>query len=135
MKNKFLILFLAIALGISFQSCRKGPGPGGKASVTGKVYEKKYNSTFTVLISEYYVGDYDVYLVYGDDATYSDKTSTHHDGTYEFNYLLPGDYTLYVYSKDKTGNSPSGEIVVEQTITISDKKETIILGDFIVEDN
>lgn len=129
-------LFIAIiTFGLGLTSCRKGPGPGGKASITGKVYEKKYNATFSVLLEEYYAGDYDVYIVYGDNPTYNDNTSTHHDGTYVFDYLLPGTYTLYVYSKDKTGTSPSGDIILEKEVEITDKKQEIVLDDFIVEDN
>ena len=114
--------------------CRKGPGPGGKASITGKVFVTDYNPTFTLITGQFYGADVDVYLVYGDDVTYGDKVATHHDGTFEFKYLLPGTYTVYTYSKDKTGTEPSGDVVVQQTVEITGKKDRIVLDDLQIDD-
>jgi len=130
-----LIVLITLLMATMMLSCRKGPGVGGKATITGRVYENKYNSTYSVLLGEYYVGDHDVYIVYGDDRVQSDKVSTHYDGVYEFEYLLPGTYTIYVYSKDKTGTSVSGDIVIEKQVEITDKKEVVTVEDFVIDDN
>ncbi len=132
---RYLGFVLVVMLSVGLSSCRKGPGPGGKAKITGKVYVEEYNATWSVLLNEYYGGDVDVFIVYGDNAVYNDKTSTHHDGTFEFTYLLPGDYTIYVYSKDNTGTSASGDLIVSKTVTITEKKEELVLSDFIILDN
>ena len=76
---------------LMFSACSKDPGIGGEASIYGKVYALHYNSTFTVLLSEYYVPDTYVYLVYGDDINYGTRIKTNYNGEFEFNYLYPGD--------------------------------------------
>lgn len=63
---------------------------------------KDYNSTYTVLLEEYYAQDVDVYIIYGDDKTYSERIRTNYDGTYEFKYLRKGTYHIYAYSEDST---------------------------------
>jgi len=46
-----------------------------------------------------------------------------------------GNYTVYTYSKDVDGSADNTKIVVLEEVTISDKKETITLDDFIIDDN
>lgn len=123
LSNKILLSLLLIPL---MYACRKGPGPGGKATITGKIYEYNYNNEFTNLQGAYFKGDHDVFIQYGGENTYSDKVSSHYDGTFEFKYLLPGDYTVYTYSKDSTLVSP-GDIVILKEVEI-EKKETVDLG-------
>ena len=43
-KNLFIVFLLTA---ISFLSCKKGPGIGGDASISGKVFVKHYNTDFT----------------------------------------------------------------------------------------
>ncbi len=123
MKFNIYILALLASL-LIYTSCRKGPGLGGNATITGKVYEYDYNSDFTNLKDAYFKADQDVYIVYGDEKVYADKFSTHYDGTFQFNYLLPGEYTIYAYSKDTTDTSAI-DMVVEKKIVITDRWETI----------
>jgi len=118
-----ILLLIAVPF---FYSCRKGPGPGGKATISGKIFEYKYNNEFTNLQGSYFKGDHDVFLQYDGDNTYSEKTSTHYDGTFEFEYLLPGDYTVYTYSKDSSLTTP-GSIAIIREVEI-EKKETVDLG-------
>lgn len=104
--------------------------------ITGKVYARHYNSTFTVLLSEYYVPDTYVYIVYGDDINYGSRIKTNYDGEYAFEFLYPGDYKIYTYSIDSAaimnGIADPPETAVIQTVAISDNKETIALPDFII---
>ena len=102
MKRFLLIGSISVIILMMVLSCSKDPGPGGTSTIYGKVYVKDYNSTFTVLRGEYYAQDESVYIVYGDDRTYSDDVSTNYDGTFEFKYLRKGTYHIYAYSKDST---------------------------------
>ncbi len=134
MHRAFALCLLAFAILAS--SCAKEPGIGGEASISGKVYAKHYNSTFTVLLSEYYVPDTYVYLVFGDDVNYGTRLKTNYKGEFEFNYLYPGEYTVYTYSVDSAAivnfavDPP--ETAVIETVNIDSKNASIDLGDLII---
>ena len=133
-KINSLLLAFTLLVGSSFlSSCRKGPGPGGKGTITGTIYEYNYNSEYTIIQGEYLKGDHDVFLQYDGENTYDEKTSTHYNGVFEFTYLLPGKYTVYAYSKDKLPSTP-GDIVILREVEI-EKKETVDLGTIEVYDN
>jgi hypothetical protein len=102
MKNRLPLLLSCVSLLILATACSKDPGAGGTSSIFGKIYVKDYNTTFTVLQEEYYAPKEDVFIIYGDDKTYSDHVNTNYDGTFEFNYLRKGTYHIYAYSKDST---------------------------------
>jgi hypothetical protein len=110
-------------------ACSNGPGQGGKASILGKVHAANWNATCTLLSSEYYAPDEDVYIIYGEDPSYGDRIKTGPDGTYEFKYLRPGKYTVYVYSKDCSGATPSGKLAVTAEVEITEKKQAVVLDD------
>lgn len=123
------ISFLLIAtFFITLLGCKKGPGEGGNSSISGKIWVQNYNSSFTTITSEYAGADEDVYIIYGNDVSYGEKISASPDGSFEFKYLRPGDYTIYVYSKDKTLTAPSGTIAIKKAVTISSKKEKVDAG-------
>ena len=132
--RKCLWLFYFSILLIS-SSCRKGPGLGGKAMVSGKLKVQHYDGTWTSLISEYYAPGEDVYIVYGNNQTFNDKVETHYDGTYEFNYLLPGHYEVYAYSKDSSSNSVSNKTAIIKEFIVLDVDRELILDDLIILDN
>ncbi|HOE05605.1 MAG TPA: hypothetical protein PLZ52_10330 [Bacteroidales bacterium] len=113
-------------------SCEKPEGEGGYTTVKGNVWVRDYNSTFTVLAGEYAGADEDVYIIYGDESGYSDKTSTDYLGRFSFRYLRPGNYTVYVYSKDSTLSSISGEVAVVQQFTIEKGDELVELPQFLI---
>ncbi|MBK9456483.1 MAG: hypothetical protein IPO24_13285 [Bacteroidetes bacterium] len=50
------------------------------------------------MYQEYYSPDEKVFIVYGDNTAFDDEVSTAYDGTYKFEYLRKGLYTIYVYS-------------------------------------
>jgi len=128
-------LGLIMLIGLSMSSCRKGEGKGGKATITGKVYVDYYNQSGSSIDKSYYARDKDVFIVYGNNTFYDDKVATHHDGSYQFDYLMPGNYTVYTYSKDVVGSADNPKILVLKEVTISDKNETIELDDFEIDDN
>lgn len=132
MKKRFLFLIMLCAvLLFSSLGCRKQPGQGGNASIRGKVHSKLYNKSFTVLLSEYDVPEYDVYIIYGDDFAFSDRTRTDYKGDFEFPYLYKGDYRIYAMSLDSTLNDslyPSGTYPAYKDVTISKNKDVKDVG-------
>lgn len=117
---------------IIFASCEKDPGEGGSSSIKGYVHVTDYNSSFLIIQGEYPGADEDVYIKYGDDATYGDRIKSGPDGVFEFKYLREGDYTIYLYSDDTT---LAGKSVVSKTVTIDDKKQTVDAGTFEIKKN
>lgn len=129
--NLFLSLFILI-----LSSCTKEPGIGGDATISGRVYEKHYNSTFTVLLSENYAPDVYVYLVFGDEINYGKRIKTNYNGEFEFEYLYEGPYKVYVYSIDSAATAdgivlPPDSAVIQE-VTIQHRKEIVELPDFVI---
>ena len=85
MKTRSINLLAVIFIIIIFSACKKEAGEGGNSSIYGKVYARDYNATYTVLQDEYYAQDVDVFIIYGDEQTYSDKVSTNYDGILNLN--------------------------------------------------
>jgi hypothetical protein len=123
MKNicTIFIVFLMV-LGVS--SCEKEAGEGGTSTLYGKVLIRKYNPMFTVLMEEYYAQDQEVYIIYGNDRTFSQRIRTNYDGTYEFKYLRQGEYKIFAYSKDST-LSTNALIPVIKEIKIEQNRQEI----------
>ncbi|MFN0201911.1 MAG: hypothetical protein ACKVTZ_10340 [Bacteroidia bacterium] len=137
---KLQIGIITFCLGVfMLLGCRKEPGVGGNASIKGRIFVEKYNKTFTVLLQKYYVAEQDVYIVYGDQYGYSDRVKTDYDGRFAFDYLYPGDYTVYVMSKDSTfatGDTiGSGEVPVKKELTLKQNKEAVDLGEITILEN
>lgn len=134
--NKILKWLSMLLLVMIFNACQKEPGIGGEASIKGRVYARHYNSTFTVLLSEYYVPDTYVYLVFGNQTNYGTRIKTNYDGEFEFNFLYPGDYTLYTYSIDSASIVNGGIAPPDSAVILNifvDQKNTIYnTGDIIV---
>ena len=96
MKN--LIFIIAIAIGLS--ACEKGPGEGGTSVIEGKVLNYTISGFGENLDSIVFPeSGEDVYIIYSDNEgdVYDDKFETNWDGTYRFEYLRKGDYTVFVY--------------------------------------
>lgn len=108
MKQLSLILFLSI-LSLGFTSCKKYEGEGGRSKITGKitVNEKLYINGALAQTVSYPGATEDVYIVYGtQDSIFDDKIECNYDGSFSFNYLFPGTYTVYAYNEVfHTGNS------------------------------
>ena len=122
---------ILLSLSVLILSCNKEPGEGGTSSITGKVYTYDLNSTGLDTLDEYYVMGEDVYIIYGlDDNTYNDKFSTSFDGSYRFDNLTEGKYTIFAYSRCLTC---SGEVEEEKiVIDITAKKTEYTAPDLII---
>ncbi|MBN2214062.1 MAG: hypothetical protein JW723_07450 [Bacteroidales bacterium] len=130
MKRMMYLMVLAV---LAF-SCSKEEGEGGNSVITGKVFAKIYNNSFTHLLDSFYVPDADVYIIYGSNKTYSDRYSTNWDGTYRFEYLRKGNYRVFVYSADTSGNSASGLVPVIADVHVPGNNETVHVQDLITLD-
>ena len=126
-----LIPTLAFAL-LCLTSCEKEEGKGGTSSITGRVVVRQYNNNFTLLVEQYDATDEDVFIVYGDDEVYGDKTTTHYDGKFRFDYLREGTYTVFAYSEDSAGYPSQREIPVMSRVTISGKNQNITVPEIII---
>jgi hypothetical protein len=115
-------------------SCEKEEGVGGTSTIKGKVKIREYNGNFTYMIGEYYAGDQDVYIIYGDDEVYGDKFTTHYDGTYRFDYLREGKYTIFAYSLDSAAYPLDRKTAVIREVTITGKDQVVEVPDIIVLD-
>lgn len=118
----------AAALVFLFSGCLKEPGPGGNSTISGKVYAYDYNAEGTNLRARYYAPDEDVYLIYGNDSIFSDRTLTSFDGSYRFGYLRPGTYTVFAYSKNIISKLPP-PVAVKKTVQITDARQTVLVED------
>lgn len=133
--HSIFILFLVLT------SCKKPPGEGGNSSIKGKVTLYKYNSSNQTFSTISPARDVDVYIIYGDDVSYGDRTKTDYEGDFEFKYLRKGDYTIYVYSVDTIAykgppaNPKAEKIAIVKQVTISKKKQTVDAGEFIIADD
>ena len=123
-----LILFSAVSF-LLF-SCTKVEGPGGSSAIIGKIHAEVYDGANN-LINEYDIPKEDVYLIYGDENTfYDDDIETSYDGTFRFDYLEPGNYQLFVYSK--CVSCPSGKEIVLVDAEITSKKSTVDVGTIVI---
>jgi signal peptidase I len=123
---------MVLLVGFLSVSCEKSAGEGGNATITGSVWVKDYNSTFTSLQSEYAGVKEDVYIVYGDNVGYDDRVETDYLGYYRFNYLRPGKYTIYVFSKDSTLTSPDGKTAIIKEVEIVESDQVLAVPQIII---
>ncbi len=137
---KKIASLLLIAFVVLIASCKKPAGEGGRATIKGKVWAENYNtlnlpSSSYILKGEFPAADEDVYIIYGNEISYGNKVKSGPDGIFEFKYLRPGNYKIYVPSKDTTRASyfyGSGIKTVDISLTISNKKETVDAGTLVI---
>jgi hypothetical protein len=129
MKIKSLyFLFTLSALLFIGAGCTKVEGPGGAATIKGKIHITEYDGANNE-INDYFAPKFDVYIIYGNEAgeTYfDDDVETSFDGSFEFNFLEPGNYQIFVYEDCNTCFSGKKEKIME--VVINDKKEIVDLG-------
>ena len=133
-KKKHLVFVFCLVVIIELASCKKPPGEGGFASITGKLYVRNYEETFTVLTSQYYAAGETVYIIYGDGQEVGNTVKTSYDGSFVFNFLRKGKYKVYALGKDSTKpyQSVSKESLFE--VEITEKKQKMVLDDLVIID-
>lgn len=93
----------------------------GFAKVKGTIKSRNFTKNF-VYIDETSAQDYDVFLVYEDENSYS-RERTIYNGNFEFKNLILGSYKIYTYSDNK--NNDVERLVVSKEFEIT-KRDTVI---------
>ena len=125
-KLSFLAFF---ALSCMLNSCEKEPGEGGTSTLKGKIKIEDYNGA-GVLQATYYAAEERVYLIFGEADFYGMDTRTSFDGTYEFNYLKKGSYTIFAYQD--CDSCASGTEAVQRQVEITENNATTDITDIIL---
>lgn len=125
---KFLLLLFVI---MGANSCSFDEGKGGSATIKGKVYLEDYNSD-GILVAEGYAPDWSVYIQYGEETVVGNENKTAPDGSYEFDFLHVGNYTIYAYSKCNA--CPNNKEAISKKVTIDSKDEIVEVEDILVLD-
>jgi len=132
--NNIIKTVVIILLITNLTSCNKPAGPGGKATVKGKVYAYDFDNTQRYLLSKGYSPGERVYICYGNSTEIGNDVHTSSDGSFQFLYLNKGHYKVFVNSLDTSikvkGNDT--EIPVIKEFDITDVKQTIVLDDIII---
>lgn len=131
MKKTIHLLCLLVAVAL-LPACNKGEGKGGTGTLQGFVKLVHHpDDDYTLGVDTVTAAKTDVFLVYGDDPFYGDDIETGPDGMYQFEYLRPGNYTVFAYSTLPSGEKvavsqtvelPRGAVVTAPTIYIHDGK-------------
>jgi hypothetical protein len=129
--------FFIILVVFIFSSCKKEAGDGGNSSIKGKITRqlRVVLSNPSTAIGTFPAADQDVYILYGDHVSPDDRVQTNYDGEYEFLYLRPGNYKVYVFSNDTNAVAvPWDEehMTVLQELEITDKEQRIVANDMMV---
>ncbi len=121
------IAFVSVTL-LLLSGCLKEPGTGGTSSITGKIYAYDYDAEMINLRAQYYAPDEDVYIIYGSDSIFSDRIQTSYDGSYRFEYLRPGTYTIFAYSKNIVTKLPP-LIPARKSVEILSRNQVLTIED------
>jgi len=129
MKRLLPFLLLVLLLG---PSCKKEEGEGGLAEIRGVVLRQDINNnTGQPEGDPYPYQEARVYIIYGDHDYYDDDVRTGPAGQYVFPWLRKGTYTIYTFGE--CNDCPGGSVVVQQTVEIKDKKETVTVPTITVD--
>ena len=114
--RRITVLFVGLALlSVTLFSCNNKEGEGGTGTVQGYVKLIHHpDDNYQLEADTLNAAKTDVFIVYGDEEFYGDDAETNPDGFYQFNYLTPGDYTVFAYSTLPTGE----KIPVSETVTL-----------------
>ncbi|MFM1771173.1 MAG: hypothetical protein RLZZ71_315 [Bacteroidota bacterium] len=135
---KKALFFLAVCAGLI--SCEKDPGTGGAGTISGNVSMEVRVVLTNPATALYTVpaADLDVYIVYGEHVSPDDKVVTDYNGDFEFRNLREGKYTVYVYSRDTTGQNPPvvdpTKMVILQEVELTDNEDHAVVSDLKIYD-
>jgi hypothetical protein len=129
--QNYKLLFLIAIFAFIFSSCKKEEGYGGKATIKGIVIERIYDNSFSTLLSQRVASEEDVYIEFGSNGTVGDDTKTSSSGKFEFNYLLPGKYYIYIYSEDSITKNNNKINPIIKEVNISEDDEVVDIGTII----
>ena len=111
--TRFLATIIALALFMF--SCNKGPGEGGSGTVQGYVKLVHHpDNDYTLTPDTMVAAKADVFIIYGDEAYFGNDVETDANGLYQFEYLRPGDYTVFAYSTLTSGE----KVAVSESVNL-----------------
>lgn len=111
--GRIIIAFLVMCFALS--SCNNKEGEGGTGTIRGYVKLVHHpDDDYQLNVDTLNAAKTDVFIVYGNDEFYGDDIETDPDGLYQFEYLTPGDYTVFAYSTLATGE----KVAVAQTVKL-----------------
>lgn len=111
--GRIIIAFLMMCFALS--SCNNKEGEGGTGTIRGYVKLVHHpDDDYQLNVDTLNAAKTDVFIVYGNDEFYGDDTETNPDGLYQFEYLTPGNYTVFAYSTLATGE----KVAVAQTVKL-----------------
>jgi len=115
MKKTIHLLLTLMVMAFLLPSCNKGPGEGGTGTVQGFVKLVHHpDDDYTLTPDTMVAAKTDVFIIYGDEDFFGDDVETNAEGMYQFEYLRPGEYTVFAYS-----TLPSGEkVAVSETVEL-----------------
>ncbi|MDR0941566.1 MAG: carboxypeptidase-like regulatory domain-containing protein [Bacteroidales bacterium] len=130
-KIGFFVLF---SLGLA--ACSKDEGKGGLASIKGVVMVQNVNYHNNQLIgSPQPAQDERVFILYGSNTAVGNDTRTSFDGSYEFPFLVQGNYSVFALSDD-TLNVKGAQVEIKKDLSLNSRKakiqaDTIIIYRFL----
>jgi len=108
----------------------------GAAVIRGTITKIKYvkESRWPNLVEEYrdFAHEHEVYLIYGDRPFYEERVRTQYNGYFEFANLIPGKYTIFLYSEDVT--RVVEHVVLSYEVTITELEQVEDLGEIFIEE-
>ena len=115
MKKTVNLLLVLLVMAMLLPGCNKGPGEGGTGTVQGFVKLVHHpDDDYTLTPDTMVAAKTDVFIIYGDEAYFGDDVETNAEGMYQFEYLRPGDYTVFAYSTLPTGE----KVAVSESVTL-----------------
>jgi len=120
---------------VTATSCEKPAGPGGMATIKGRVFAHDFDNTQRYDLFQSYTSDEKVYIMYGNNNVVGDNVHTSADGSFEFRYLTKGHYKIFVNSLDTSIKGQKGVDKMNPVIKevdITDKKQVVNVGDIII---
>jgi hypothetical protein len=108
----------------------------GAATIRGVITKIKYvdESRWPNLVEEYrdFAHEHEVYLIYGDRTFYEERVRAQYNGVFEFANLIPGKYTVFLYSEDVTRVLKN--VVKSYEVTITEWEQVEDLGMIFIEE-
>lgn len=107
----------------------------GAATIRGvvKVIDYVDMSSWPNLVVDkiYYATEQEVYLTYNKHSFYDERVRTQSAGVFEFGGLIPGNYLVFLFSDDVTGESD--KVTLEFEVSIEDLDQIVDLGEITIE--
>jgi hypothetical protein len=103
----------------------------GTSTINGKLWAKDYNSAYTAVLNEDVEPNEDVFIIFGKDTIFNERTRSNYDGSYEFRNLREGSYKVYALSDDTTGayqnlvNPYAAQVAIVKEVKIDSKNQVV----------